>query len=106
MGNELLKLLFENPEMAVTTAKAMVMKYKPTVYALLGILLDMYKDYANNDELFKTEAKVHKQALDAMLAEGFTREEALSLMINQNLNLAKATAQLNAANANLASATK
>ena len=87
--NELLKelLKMENPDAAAILAKALIEKYKTAAYSMLEDFHEIYKDYANNKEYFKTVATVKKNQYDAYLEAGFSEEQATAFLINDNLKL-------------------
>ena len=91
MDDEITKALVnaakEDPMMAVEVVKQVIDLYKPAVY---GILLGVYKDYANNTEFQETKARVSKNAYDAYMNVGFTADQAMALLINDNLRLMEA----------------
>lgn len=84
---ELLKILSTNPEVVVPTLKVYIEKYKPVVYGILKELMAIYADYANNKEFPALKAKERKTYYDALIAEGFTRDQAMAIMINDNIRL-------------------
>ena len=79
---ELLSILGENPDEVKDFIKEQVNIYKPLVYMVGNELLEIYKDYANNTELFKTTAKVKKNQFDAYVSVGFNEEQAMTLLLN------------------------
>ena len=84
---ELITAFIESPEAGFALVKTMVEKYKPMAYEIGNIVLDIYKDFSNNQEYFETVAKVKKNMFDAYVDVGFTEDQALSLMINDNIRL-------------------
>ena len=84
---ELITAFMESPESGFTLVKTMVEKYKPMAYEIGNIVLDIYKDFSNNQEYFETVAKVKKNMFDAYVDVGFTEDQALALMINDNIRL-------------------
>lgn len=84
---ELIKTFIENPEVGLAVVKTLVDKYKPAVYDVASMILDVYKDFSNNTEYPETVAKVKKNMYDAYLAVGFNEDQALALMINDNIQL-------------------
>ncbi len=84
---ELIKTFIENPEVGLAVVKTLVDKYKPTVYEVGNMIMDVYKDFANNTEYPATVAKVKKNMYDAYIAAGFNEDQALALMINDNIQL-------------------
>ena len=79
--NELLTSLLENPEVLKEMIKEQVGQYKPLVYMIGTELLEVYKDYANNTEIFITKAKVRKNQYDAYVEVGFTKEQAMMFLL-------------------------
>ena len=77
----------ESPEAGFALLKSMIEKYKPMAYETVDIIMDIYKDFANNIEYPATVAKVKKNMYDAYLAAGFNEDQALALMINDNIQL-------------------
>lgn len=59
------------------------------VYWVGSELLEVYKDYANNDEYFKTAAKVKWNQFSSYLEMGFTREEAMLILLKDAENMKK-----------------
>ena len=49
----ILKLLNENPEVAINLVHGYIEKYKPVVYGLGNECLEIAKDYVENDELHR-----------------------------------------------------
>lgn len=84
---ELIKTFIENPEVGIAVVKTLANKYKPSVYQLGEMIMDIYKDFANNTEYPATVAKVKKNMYDAYLDAGFNEDQALALMINDNIRL-------------------
>ena len=84
---ELITAFMESPESGFTLVKAMVEKYKPMAYEVGNIVLDVYKDFANNQDYFATVAKVKKNMYDAYIAAGFAEDQALALILNDNIRL-------------------
>jgi len=79
--------LGENQEVFKVLIKTQVEKYKPLVYAVGGELLEIYKDYADNTELFAIMAKVKKNQFDAYVEVGFTPEQAMTFLLNDMTNM-------------------
>jgi len=46
-------------------------------------IVKMMEPVLEQDKLFEIGAKVNKKALDAMIKEGFTREEAIGIIASQ-----------------------
>ena len=84
---KLIEVFMESPEAGFALLKGMIEKYKPMAYETVGIIMDIYKDFANNTEYPETVAKVKKNMYDAYLAVGFNEDQALALMINDNIQL-------------------
>ena len=84
---KLIEVFMENPEAGFALLKGMIEKYKPMAYEAAGVVMDIYKDFANNKEYPATVAKVKKNMYDAYLAAGFNEDQALALMINDNIQL-------------------
>ena len=84
---KLIEVFMESPEAGFALLKGMIEKYKPMSYEVAGIVMDVYKDFANNTEYPATVAKVKKNMYDAYLAAGFNEDQALALMINDNIQL-------------------
>lgn len=51
------------------------------------MIMEVYKDFANNTEYPATVAKVKKNMYDAYIEAGFSEDQALALMINDNIQL-------------------
>jgi len=79
--------LGENQEVFKVLIKTQVEKYKPLVYAVGEELLGIYKDYADNKEIFVTIAKVKKNQFDAYVEIGFTPEQAMAFLLNDMTNM-------------------
>lgn len=84
---KLIEVFMESPEAGFTLPKGMIEKYKPMAYEVAGIVMDVYKDFANNIDYPATVAKVKKNIYDAYLEAGFNEDQALALMINDNIQL-------------------
>lgn len=84
---KLIEIFMESPEAGFALLKGMIEKYKPMAYEVAGIVMDVYKDFANNKEYPETVAKVKKNMYDAYLEAGFNEDQALALMINDNIQL-------------------
>lgn len=82
---ELITAFMESPESGFTLVKTMVEKYKPMAYEIGNIVLDIYKDFSNNQEYFETVAKVKKNMFDAYIEAGFSEDQAFALIINDNI---------------------
>ena len=82
-----IEVFMESPEAGFALIKGMIEKYKPMAYETAEIVMDIYKDLANNTEYPAIKAKVKKNMYDAYLAAGFNAEQALALMINDNIQL-------------------
>lgn len=85
--DKILELLMENPEMLTPVIKEYIRKYKPIVYSVIQEIFDVYKDFANNEDYFKTVAKVKMNIYDAYINAGFTDTQAMALILNDNLRL-------------------
>lgn len=84
---KLIEVFMESPEAGFALLKSMIEKYKPMAYEAAGVVMDIYKDFANNAEYPATVARVKKNMYDAYLAVGFNEDQALALMINDNIQL-------------------
>lgn len=97
--DELMKLILENPEIALAMIKNFTEKYKPVVYSICDEIHNVLKDYANNTEYFETNAKIKKQMFNAYVNAGFTEDQAIAFIINDNLklmeNMKKQTSNIN-----------
>lgn len=85
--DKLIEVFMESPEAGFALLKGMIEKYKPMAYEVADIIMDVYKDFANNVEYPTAIAKVKKNMYDAYLAVGFNEDQALALMINDNIQL-------------------
>lgn len=85
--DELMKLILENPEIALAMIKNFTEKCKPVVYSICDEIHNVLKDYANNTEYFETCAKIKKQQFNAYVNAGFNEDQAIAFMINDNLKL-------------------
>ena len=84
---KLMEVFMESPEAGFALLKDIIKKYKPMAYETANIIMDIYKDFANNTEYPRTVAKVKKNMYDAYIAAGFNEDQALALMINDNIQL-------------------
>ena len=84
---KLIEVFMESPEAGFALLKGMIEKYKPMAYEVAGIVMDVYKDFANNTEYPVTVARIKKNMYDAYLEAGFNEDQALALMINDNIQL-------------------
>lgn len=85
--DKLIETFFESPEAGFALLNTMLKQYKPMAYETADIIMDIYKDFANNTEYPETVAKVKKNMYDAYIAAGFNEDQALALMINDNIQL-------------------
>ena len=58
---KLIEVFMESPEAGFALLKSMIEKYKPMVYEAVGVVMDIYKDFANNKEYPETVARVKKE---------------------------------------------
>lgn len=84
---KLIELIMENPETIPMLIPEMVNKYKPIIYSIGEEIHNILKDYADNTEYFKTNAKIKKQTFDAYIDAGFNENQAMAFMINDNIRL-------------------
>lgn len=84
---KLVEVFMESPEAGFALLKGMIEKYKPMAYEVADIIMDVYKDFANNAEYPAAVAKAKKNMYDAYLTVGFNEDQALALMINDNIQL-------------------
>ena len=92
--DKILELLLSNPELAKPMVSEMVNKYKPIAYAVGSELLNVYSDFANNKEYFKTVATSRKNQFDAYIEVGFTSEQAMTLLLKDLNNVKKLSDQV------------
>lgn len=86
---KLLETLLSEPKTATVLIKGVIDTYKPVVYEVAKELVQVYKDYSENEEYPTIVAKVKKNMYDAYVAVGFTEDQALALMINDNIQMMK-----------------
>ena len=84
---KLIELMLENPENIPMLIPELVNKYKPIIYSIGEEIHNILKDYADNTEYFKTNAKIKKQIFDAYIEAGFNEDQAIAFMINDNIRL-------------------
>ena len=84
---KLIELMMENPETIPMLIPELVNKYKPIIYSIGEEIHNILKDYADNTEYFKTNAKIKKQTFDAYIDAGFSEDQAIAFMINDNIRL-------------------
>ena len=84
---KLIELMMENPETIPMLISELVNKYKPIIYSIGEEIHNILKDYADNTEYFKTNAKIKKQIFDAYIDAGFNENQAMAFMINDNIRL-------------------
>ena len=84
---KLIELMMENPETIPMLIPELVNKYKPIIYSIGEEIHNILKNYADNTEYFKTNAKIKKQAFDAYIDAGFNENQAMAFMINDNIRL-------------------
>jgi len=87
--NELLNSLMENPEELKEMIKEQVGQYKPLLYMIGQELLEVYKDFSNNNEYFTAKAKIRKNQFDAYVEVGFTKEQAMMFLLTDIDNMKK-----------------
>lgn len=93
MKNQM-EIIKTNPELIPVIVKTAVEKYKPIVYACLGELVGIYKDYVNNTEYFALCAQEKKNIYDAYIKVGFSDEQAFAFMMKGYDNARKLSDQL------------
>lgn len=71
---KLIEAFCESPEAGFDLLKILIEKYKPMVYEIGDIFVDIYKDYANNTEYPLAVAKAKKNMYDAYISVGFTED--------------------------------
>lgn len=54
---KLIEVFMESPEAGFALLKSMIEKYKPMAYETAGIIMDIYKDFANNTEYPENSSK-------------------------------------------------
>lgn len=52
-------------------------------------ILNMLKELIKQDEMFTLSAQITKKAIDALMKEGFTRQEAIELVRAQSTSTTK-----------------
>lgn len=92
--NELLTALLSSPEQITE----IVSEYKPLLYAVFKELFGIYKDLLANDEWFETSAKYDRKKFNALVAEGFTEDQAMEILIT---DMKKTQATLRNSNASV-----
>ena len=60
---KLIEVFMESPEAGFALLKGMIEKYKPMAYDVAEIIMDIYKDFANNTEYPATVEKVKKNMI-------------------------------------------
>lgn len=79
--DEILNLIKDNPEVVSALIKGSIEKYKPFIYEVGGVLLDIYKDFAANTEIADTSALRYRNKYNAYVKQGFTEDQAMSLLL-------------------------
>lgn len=90
----ILELIKNNPESAVLLVKAVIRKYKPSVYDIIKELWGVYKDFASTDEFYDVAAEVKKKKYDAFVKVGFTPEQAMTLMLHDERHMEELVKQI------------
>lgn len=102
--DKIIDAFMENPETGFMLIKVLIEKYKPMAYEIGNVFVDIYKDFANNNEYPLVVAKAKKNMYDAYVNVGFTEDQALALMIYDNIklmdNIKKVTAKSNTSKKN------
>lgn len=75
--NELLGSLLSSPEQITE----IINEYKPLLYAVCKEFFGIYKDLLANDEWFEISAKYDRKKFNALIAEGFTEDQAMEILI-------------------------
>ena len=88
---EILKALLSSPE----GIHAIVEQYKPVVYAVCAEGFGAYKDLVDNDEYYQVRAKDSRKMVEALIDEGFSREEAMDILLSQKVAAKNAIQQSN-----------
>lgn len=78
---ELLTLMKKKPDDVNFLIDLAVAALKPVLYRAGSELLDVYKDYVANDELYKLRAQHCYKTFQAYMEAGFTEEQAMSLLL-------------------------
>lgn len=70
-----------------TETEEMMEQIEEMIAPALAMAQGLYKKMAADTNLWRELAKCHKTAIDAFVAEGFSREEAISMTIASLNNL-------------------
>lgn len=89
---EILSELASNPDII----KELVEKYKPLVYAGAKELLGVFKDLADNKELFKVCATASRNEFDALVEVGFSQSQAMAIMLHNAEQIKKTSKNISA----------
>lgn len=90
---EILKAILNSPEGASALITELVKQYKPVAYAVLSELFGVYKDWANNQDYFETEAKFTWNRFKALTDCGFTQDQAMSILLKEDKRFEQAIAK-------------
>jgi len=83
-----------DPEIMQEVIKNIIKQYKPIVYTILQELFEVYKDLANNEEVFKAQAQMKSNAFKAYMETGFSSEQAMLLLLDSDITRKKILHQI------------
>ena len=83
-----------DPEIMQEVIRNIVKQYKPIVYTILQELFEVYKDLANNEEVFKAQAKMKSNAYRAYMEAGFSSEQAMLFLLDSDITRKKILHQI------------
>ena len=80
---DILGTLLSTPE----GVSALIAEYKPFVYAACKEIFRCYEDLVDNDHYYFVRARDSKKMLDALINEGFSREEAMNIILANKIGM-------------------
>ena len=89
MMPNILSSISGDPGIMQEVIKNIVKQYKPIVYTILQELFEVYKDLANNEEVFKAQAQMKSNAYKAYMETGFSSEQAMLFLLDSDITRKK-----------------
>lgn len=87
MKDDLMKTLFENPELCKQMIDEMAEKLKPVLVALGNQGLNILEDAVSCERFYEIVARDKRNAYEAYMIAGFTPDQAMALILAESKHL-------------------